>query len=149
MRLHHLLNRFLKPMTLGVQGVVINASNEVFLVRQTYAGGWHFPGGGVEPGETLRQALARELREEASIELTGPPRLHGVFFNDLYSRRDHIAVFQVKKFRVVSARAPDWEIAAAGYFNLEDLPAQTSREARARLREILEDRVPAELWRCR
>ena len=36
-------------------------------------------GGGVERGETLVQALARELREEGSIEVVGTPPLHGVF----------------------------------------------------------------------
>lgn len=148
MRLHHLLARFVKPVTLGVQGVVINAENEVFLVRQTYNAGWHFPGGGVEAGETMRQALTREMREEAAIELTAPPRLHGLFFNDLYSRRDHIAVFVIDDFRVMGARAPDWEIAAAGFFGLENLPPDTTPETRARLHEIRGGLEPAELWRA-
>ena len=148
MRLHHFVNRFARPITLGVQGVVIDLENRVFLVRQTYHSGWHFPGGGVEAGETLRQALARELKEEAAIDVVGRPRLLDVFYNDLYSRRDHIAVFIIDDFRVIGQRAPDWEIAEAGFFGIEDLPADTTPETRRRLKEILEDREPAEVWRA-
>jgi 8-oxo-dGTP pyrophosphatase MutT (NUDIX family) len=35
--------------------------------------GWQLPGGGVEPGETMAEALARELVEEGNIEILEPP----------------------------------------------------------------------------
>src|SRR6266545_2755915 len=88
-RVLHFYWRFARTMTLGVRALVIDREGRVFLVKHSYVSGWHLPGGGVEAGETLTEALARELREEGNIELSAPPRLHQVFFNDRDSRRDH------------------------------------------------------------
>ncbi|MGI8681859.1 MAG: (deoxy)nucleoside triphosphate pyrophosphohydrolase [Mycobacteriales bacterium] len=41
------------------------------------AGWWEFPGGKVEPGETERDALVRECREELGVEITVADRLGG------------------------------------------------------------------------
>src|ERR1700756_3071824 len=92
-RLLHFHWRFSRGLTLGVRAVVIDAGGKVFLVRHSYVAGWYLPGGGVETGETLVEALARELAEEGNIEIVGTPPIHGVFYNPADSRRDHIAVF--------------------------------------------------------
>ncbi len=39
---------------------------------KVYAGYWEFPGGKLEPGESVEQALARELREEIGIDIALP-----------------------------------------------------------------------------
>src|SRR3954470_11361189 len=95
----HLYWRFARGMTLGVRAVVRDGDNRVFLVKHSYVDGWHLPGGGVEVGETFREALRRELAEEGRIELSGEPRLHGMFFNAHVSRRDHVAVYVIDSFR--------------------------------------------------
>jgi 8-oxo-dGTP diphosphatase len=55
-----------------VAAVLRDVRGRVLLARRTagrdLAGAWEFPGGKVEPGETARQALARELEEELGIE---------------------------------------------------------------------------------
>ena len=72
-RLLHFHWRLSRGLTLGVRAVVIDAAGKVFLVRHSYVSGWHLPGGGVERGETLRDALERELIEEGNIRLVDAP----------------------------------------------------------------------------
>ncbi|MDE7300413.1 MAG: NUDIX hydrolase [Lachnospiraceae bacterium] len=49
-------------------GIVTNEKNEVLLVN-TYNSGWVFPGGQVEVGENVIDAVKREIMEEAGIEV--------------------------------------------------------------------------------
>jgi ADP-ribose pyrophosphatase YjhB (NUDIX family) len=145
-RLFHFYWRFSRPMTLGVRGVVLDAENRVFLVRHGYAPGWHFPGGGVEAGETLLEALKRELLEEGNIRLAGPPRLHGMFHNTKWTKRDHVAVFIVREFERLKPHAPSFEIREAGFFPLDNLPVGTTESTRQRLQEILNGIEITERW---
>lgn len=145
-RLLHLYFRFRRGMTLGVRAAVLTGTGEILLVRHTYTPGWHLPGGGVEPGETLTEALDKELREEANIALTGAAVLHGVFLNRHASPRDHVAVYVVRDFVQSGPKRGDREIAEARFFPLTALPEGTTPGTRRRLREIADGEAPAPDW---
>jgi len=142
----HLYWRFARGLTLGVRGVVLDGSGRVLLVKHSYGEGWHFPGGGVEPGETLRDALERELVEEGNIRLVDAPALHGIFYNPAGSRRDHIAVFVVKSFRQESPPQPGREIVEHGFFSPRALPEDTTLGTRRRLAELIDGVAVSERW---
>lgn len=145
-RVLHAYWRFARGLTLGVRGVVIDPAGRVFLVKHSYVAGWHLPGGGVEAGETVREALARELLEEGGIAALGLPVLHGVFFNARVSRRDHVAVFVVREFTREGGPRHAGEIVDHGFFAPDALPADATRGTRARLDEVLKDAARSEWW---
>ncbi len=142
----HFYWRFARAATLGVRALVRDGDGRVFLVKHSYVSGWHLPGGGVETGESMRAALARELREEGNIELAGAPRLFAVYFNAKVSRRDHVALFVVEDFRQPSPPRRNAEIVDHGFFPPSALPAGTTASTRARIAEVLEGRAAPEFW---
>ena len=146
LRLLHLSVLITRPMSLGVRAVVVDADDRVLLVRHGYVSGWHFPGGGVEVGETCLESLRRELEEEARVAIERPPILHGLFFNGQTSRRDHVAVYLVRSFRILGERPPDWEIREARFFPRVALPEGTTRATRARLAEVFDSAPLSERW---
>ncbi len=70
----------------GVGAIIVDAEGRVFLAKrgakaQNERGLWEFPGGAVEFGETLRDALKREIREEYGMTIE---------VGDLLTVTDHI-----------------------------------------------------------
>lgn len=147
MKLFHLYFLFARPMTLGVRGVIHDeAKNAVFLIRHTYVPGWQFPGGGVERGETMLEALTREVREECDLEIEAQPALTSIHFNRHISPRDHVAVYLVRAFRQISVKQPDSEIAEARFFPLDALPETITPATARRIAEIFGGQPPSPYW---
>lgn len=78
---------------IALKAYIVNDSGEVLLVKETGRDAWDLPGGGMDHGETIHQALARELKEEIGYEndfsyqplaVDDPHLLHGL---DVYQTR--------------------------------------------------------------
>ena len=138
--------RLTKGTTLGVRAVLI-AEGRVVLVKHSYVPGWYFPGGGVERGEAAREALEREVREEAGLRLTAEPRLFALYRNFRTHPGDHVALFLCPRFEPVPGGVRrDLEIVACETFPLDALPNDATEATRMRLAEIAEGRPPALDW---
>lgn len=146
-RVLHAYFLLVRGMTLGVRAVVLDAGNRVFLVKHSYVAGWHLPGGGVDLGENMEQAMRRELKEEGDIDLTGEAVLHGIFLNSHVSRRDHVAVYVVRYFKQDRPPAPNREIVECGFFPADALPEDTTPGTRQRLAEVLGGAPLTATWR--
>lgn len=63
-----------RPITVVAAGILLDSENRYLLGQRPegkpYAGYWEVPGGKVEKGETVFQALQRELFEELGIQIT-------------------------------------------------------------------------------
>ena len=62
-----------RPVTEVAVGVLVDAQDRFLLTSRppgkVYAGYWEFPGGKLEAGETVEEALRRELHEEIGITI--------------------------------------------------------------------------------
>ncbi|MGE0700604.1 MAG: NUDIX domain-containing protein [Hyphomicrobiaceae bacterium] len=138
--------RLMRSLTLGARGMVIDGSGRILLIRHTYSSGWTFPGGGVERGETIATALARELAEEANVTLDGPAELFGIYSNEEIFPGDHVALYLVRSWRQSRMPEPNSEIAEARFCALDDLPEDTTPGTRRRIVELSGGGPRSEKW---
>jgi 8-oxo-dGTP pyrophosphatase MutT (NUDIX family) len=138
--------RISRPVTLGVRAAVENADGHVFMVRHTYTPGWYMPGGGVERGEPALEALRRELVEEGGIQLTGDPRVVGIYSNHHSFRNDHVVFYHVPwgSWEPVTATSLG-EIAESAWVDPLTPPDEITPGNRMRLEEIYRG-APVSPW---
>lgn len=138
-------SRLMRGKTLGVRVAVFDSAGAVMLVKHSYAPGWILPGGGVEKGEMLVAAAAREIQEEAGIIADGPMTLHGIFANEPVFPGDFVCCYVLRQFHRENW-VPNREITDARFFPIADLPDDITAGSRRRLDEILHGHAPSELW---
>ena len=147
MRFYHLLkNAFLSLFaikTVGARILLIN-DGKILLVKHTYQPDWYTIGGGVESGETPRQALERELKEEVGVTLNTPPELFSVYYSQNEKRDDYVIFYIGHACTQEIVTSP--EIAEQKWFPINQLPTDLSSATRRRIQEYFKEIEISERW---
>ena len=139
--------RLTRWLTMGVHGIVLDERRRVLLVRHGYQPGWHLPGGGVEKGETAAAALARELREEAGVALSGAAAAVRRLCQLCHpSRAITSPSMWCGPWRRAGARCPTARSCETGFFAIDALPPETTQSTRRRIAEVLGGAPQSDLW---
>jgi 8-oxo-dGTP diphosphatase len=115
-------NRVVTHPPIDVVAAVIRRDDGRLLITQrlpddTLGGYWEFPGGKVDPGEDLRAALARELREELGLETHIGAEVHHL--THTYPDRDvRLYFFEV---RITAGEPQKLEVADLRWVTLDEL----------------------------
>jgi len=104
------------PLKVAVAAIV-NHNNEVLVSKRhqsVHQGGlWEFPGGKVEPGETVEQALHREITEELALTIHASRPL--ITLQHVYRDRTvHLSVYRVDSFSYEAGVDPTTSIGVEG-----------------------------------
>ena len=114
----------LRRPIVGIAAAARTPDGKWVLIRRADTGTWALPGGTLEWGETLREALAREMEEEAGISGVVPGRLVGVFSAPYRDPRFHgVTVVVTCDVQAPTAKPKNpVEILEVGFFTDAELP---------------------------
>lgn len=115
-------------ITPGPRAVIVDEAGDVLLVRRTDDDTWVMPAGGLELGESIRDALVREVREETGlvVESATPIALYTgpqYWFTNAYGGHHQMfaVVFRVDRWSGSLLARTD-ETRDARFFPRNDLP---------------------------
>ncbi len=136
------LNRTVTHPPIDVVAGVIRREDGRFLITQrladdTLGGYWEFPGGKVDPGEALRDALQRELREELGVETEIGAEIHRL----LHAYPDRDVRLYFFEARIVSGEPAKIEVADLVWITKEQFDDYQFPEADVPLLNFLRGRA--------
>jgi ADP-ribose pyrophosphatase YjhB (NUDIX family) len=140
------LDRMPEEMRPGTNAIIFNDSGELLLERRSDNGFWGLPGGAMEIGESVEQAVKREVFEETGLDVT-VGRLVGVYSDPRYYTIMSYPGGDLVHFVTVvfECRQRDGELRISeestdiGYFDVEALPDNILLSHSVRIRDALEN----------
>ncbi len=111
---------------LSCHAVITNDEGKVLLLKANYGNyQWGLPGGALEPGETIHQALIRECLEELG-QVVEIQCLTGVYFHSAYNSQAFIFRARLAQPNIVLSTEHD----EYGFFEIESLSTVQQRRVR-------------------
>jgi 8-oxo-dGTP diphosphatase len=117
---------------IGVFAVIFNYEKQILLGHRRDIDWWNLPGGGMESGETVDEAVCREVREETGLEVK-VERLVGVYSKP----QKHEVVLTFLCQAIGGTLQPTEETRENRYFSLDALPGNTLPKHCQRIEDAL------------
>lgn len=112
-------------MAVAAMAILYNEEKCMLLEKRTDTGEWCTPGGAIELGESLEDALKREIKEETNLDFANP-KLFDIKANVhmAYPNKDEVyytdVVYVINEFW--GELKPDGESTELRFFDLDNLP---------------------------
>jgi 8-oxo-dGTP diphosphatase len=120
------------PFRIGVFALIFDEDQRVLLARRRDIDWWNLPGGGVEHGETVEQAVRREVREETGLEVE-VNYLVGVYSKP--QKQEVVLTFNCRTVGGILTATE--ESRTCCYFATDNLPTKTLPKHRQRIEDAL------------
>src|SRR5713226_7811504 len=119
---------------IGVFALIFDDQGRVLLGLRRDIDWWNLPGGGMEAGETVDEALCREVREETGLEVE-VGQLVGVYSKPM--KQEVVLSFRCRVTGGTLGATNDDDIDESRYFPLDNLPARTLPKHHQRITDAL------------
>lgn len=135
------ISPLVKPVIQVVGAAIIDENGKVLCAQRGYGsliGKWEFPGGKVEPGETDKEALAREIKEELNIDVE-VEELIDESYNEYKDQNINLKVYRCKH---ISGTINDTEHQSLKWMKNEDIESLDWAEADRPIVDTYLDSLP-------
>lgn len=110
---------------ISVKGIIVTKSKHVLLLRRPGETKWDLPGGGVDDGENIAEAYAREVMEETGLTVHSCEPVH-TFLRDVPGKDIKLIQYVLTLSDDISVDTPitlSFEHEEFRYFSFSEIPA--------------------------